>query len=319
MRVAFAIGRPDLPFDPTPNARKVEDVAYWTSSILKDLREACAARGWSHDLLLIGQEGGQQIKPPDVVVNLISEPLICAQSLALLAGNAARHGLKLLNDPAATQRASRTALPQLATDGVIIPKTTWHQGLAHGLPAHILDQRHHWPLLLRPPGSHGSAGLVKVDTIGALNAPQQRGGVLVTDFHDFRSADGLWRKYRMVRVGDRIFRRHLIVSDQWNITGAARAFMVGMDALIAEEKDFLAASGGRAERAIAALFEAAGLDFGVADYGRDAAGNLLIFELNGCFQISGSIPPEKRERWGYLDDSNAAIVDAIMDLMAASA
>ncbi len=319
MRVAFAIGRPDPIFDPTTGARKEDDVAYWTSAILKDLREACAARRWPTDMLLMGQDGGQEVRAPDVVVNLISEPLVCDQALTLLAGNAARHGFKVLNTPAATRRAGRVNLAQLKAPGVVIPRTTWHQGLARDLAGHIRDAGHRWPVLLRPPGAHGSLGLIKVDAEAELAPRESRGGWLVSDFHDFRSADGLWRKYRVISVGGKLFRRHLIIGDQWNITGAARAFMVGKPALIDEEKAFLAASGGRSERALSALFAEAGLDFAVADYARDSAGNVVVFELNGCFQISGSIPADKRERWGYLDENNAALVAAIMDLIAARA
>jgi len=315
MRVAFAIGRPDPVFDPLPAAKSAEDdVAYWTSSILKNLRQACAERKWDQDMLLIGQEGGQRVKPPDVVVNLISEPLVCQNALAALAQNAERHNFKILNTPAATMRASRTILPTLQTEGVDIPLTTWCTSTA--LAAHIETVGHSWPLLLRPPGSHGSSGLRKIDGVSGLPTDVPPGGCLVTDFRDFKSNDGLYRKHRMVRVGKRIFRRHLIVADHWNITGASRAFMVGKDALIAEEKAFLAGNGGRAERAVAPLFDAVGLDFGLVDYARDAKGNVIVFELNGCFQITGSIPKDKMERWGYLEESNGAILDAIMNLIA---
>ena len=316
MRVAFAIGRPDPAFDPAPHARKSDDVAYWTSSILRDLREACAQRGWKHDMLLLGQEGGQDVKRPGVVVNLLSEPLICHGALGLLAKTTAQHGLKVLNTAAATQRTSRVDLPRLHSEGVTIPLTTWHKGDARELPEHIRSAGHRWPLLLRPPGSHGSLGLRKIDGAELLNVEAVPGGTRVTDFHDFKSTDGLYRKYRMIRVGQKTFRRHLIISDDWNIKGASRTFMVGKPALIDEEKAYLTASGGRAERAVASLFDASGLDFGLIDFARDDAGNIVIFELNGCFQLSGSVPADKMERWGHLEANNGAILDAIMGLIA---
>ncbi len=44
-------------------------------------------------------------------------------------------------------------------------------------------------------------------------------------------------------------------------------------------------------------------------------GGITIFEINPCFQLTVSIPQEKWERWGHLEDTNEIIVDALLDAM----
>lgn len=316
MRVAFAIGKPDSAMT---GASAKEAGRYWTSSIIKDLDEACKRKGWERDLFLIGQQQDRRARRPDAIVNLIAEPLVCGRALALLAYTAKQHELKVLNSVAATLRTARTALPALVKDlAAHAPLTTlWRTG---DLAAHIEGTGHRWPVLLRPPGVHGSKGLQKIDVAsGSLLRPAGAEGTVVSYFIDFKSPVGLYRKYRSVWVAGALFRRHLIISDTWNISGAARAFMVGKEQLIAEEKAFLAGAGGVLDATAAALFAASGLDFGVIDFAHDVGGRLIVFELNGSFQISGSIPDDKRARWGYLEDTNTAILDALTALIAARA
>lgn len=313
MRVAFAIGKPDAAMAAEKDMG--QGGQYWTPAILKDLDEACKQMGWERDLFLIGQSQARHARRPDAIVNLIAEPLVCGRALSLLDQTARHHGLTVINSVAATLRTARTALPALTKGtGTYAPLTTLCR--AGDLAAHILASGHRWPVLLRPPGTHGSLGLRKVDAPDELS-PASPDGTVISDFADFKSADGLYRKYRIICIGKTLFRRHLIVSDSWNITGASRAFMVGKAALIAEEKTFLTSKAFDAP--IAALFASAGLDFGVIDFACDAGGRLVVFELNGSFQISGSIPQDKRERWGYLEDNNAAILAALTALIAARA
>jgi hypothetical protein len=62
-------------------------------------------------------------------------------------------------------------------------------------------------------------------------------------------------------------------------------------------------------------FRAPGLDFGVCDFTIGDDGTMTIFEINPCFQLTASIPEEKREKWGCLEDNNDEIVETILDTM----
>jgi hypothetical protein len=165
-------------------------------------------------------------------------------------------------------------------------------------------------------GTHGSRGLTKVDGASGLRdiatIPSIPSDVLIGDFVDFRSGDGLYRKYRMIWIDGAIFRRHVIAGLEWNVTGKSRAAMVERPRTIAVEKEFLASSGDTLDERVAQLFRIVGLDFGVIDFAVSDSGEITVFELNGTFQISGSIPPEYRADWDYLEANNAPIVNALI-------
>ena len=162
--------------------------------------------------------------------------------------------------------------------------------------------------------------MIRVDS--ATDLPRDLAALptlVVTDFADYASADGLYRKYRVISIDGQTVRRHLIVADHWKIGGLSRTFMVGKTALIAEEMAFLRGIDDIVEERLAAQFHTLGLDFGVADFAVDEAGRVTLFEINPCFQITGSIPVDKMERWGYLEDTNELIVEALADAVAARA
>ncbi|MCB2107322.1 MAG: hypothetical protein KDE14_06450 [Rhodobacteraceae bacterium] len=319
MRVLVAIGRIDpevaavvpRPKRSSPKAAPV----YFGSSVLANIAPACRAKGWQADTLYVGRGGEQRIERPDVIVNLMSDALVCARSLDWLGSFARQQGVFIVNDIASSLKTSRLSLAETlkGIQGVVVPLTTRYRGTRAGLDEHIASAGHEWPVLLRPPGSHGSAGLIKRD--GARPQPSESKAtvdVLVTDFVDFSSADGLFRKYRYVYADRTIFKRHLIAARQWNITGEARADMVGRDDLIAAEREFLAQTDHPWDGRVREMFAASGLDLGVLDFAMAENGDIVVFEMNGTFQITDSIPPEKQERWGYLEANNGAINAAIL-------
>ena len=74
------------------------------------------------------------------------------------------------------------------------------------------------PLLTRPIGSHGGAGLELIDDLDDAErlaralAPGR--DCYVTAYRDFRSADGLYRKYRMFFVDRRPYPYHLAIGER---------------------------------------------------------------------------------------------------------
>jgi hypothetical protein len=54
------------------------------------------------------------------------------------------------------------------------------------------------------------------------------------------------------------------------------------------------------------------LNLGLIDFSVSDEKVLSVFELNGSFQISSSIPEEKMDVWGYLEENNSEIMDAIL-------
>jgi hypothetical protein len=320
MRVALAKGRIDHEAEAT-FAGEIDKRPpfYFFSWIMHDLERACRGKGWDVDVVFVGKPTPQRLQLPDVLVNLITEPLVCRRALDRLDTMVRPRAIPMLNSVEAIRRSSRVVLPDvIAGSGaprVRAPRTARFSGRAAAPGKHVEAAGLRWPVLLRPAGTHSSKGLTKVDSPSALRALDLPHDVLVSEFIDFRSGDGLYRKYRMIWVDGMVFRRHLLAGFNWNVTGDARIDMAMQPETITAEKDFLASPGPLDDR-IAELFRIVGLDFGVIDFAVSDEGEITIFELNGTFQISGSIPKNSREAWGYLEANNADILNALLDAIA---
>ena len=323
MRVALTKGRVDPECEATfaPGLTK-KPPFYFFSQIIRDVENACRGNGWEVDTFRVGRPGPQRLPVPDVVVNLITEPLVCRRALAQLESIVHAKGVPLINSVESVRRSGRTALPGVIRDSraarVRVPLTTRYTGKPGGLESHIEAAGHRFPVLFRPVGTHSSKGLVKVDNGAQLRTLGVPSDLLVTDFVDFRSGDGLYRKYRMIWANETTYRRHVIAGLDWNVTGQARADMWERPETIIAEKAFLASSDALNDR-IAELFRIVGLDFGVIDFAVSDVGEIIVFELNGTFQVSRSIPARYVKEWGYLEANNATIIAALVASIASRA
>eukprot|EP01037_Dinobryon_pediforme_P017144 gene17144-17335_t len=71
--------------------------------------------------------------------------------------------------------------------------------------------------LHRPAGRHGGEDLERLsteETLARLARPQTQ-PAYITRYHHYRSADGFYRKYRMVYVGGEAFPYHLAIAPDW--------------------------------------------------------------------------------------------------------
>src|SRR5688572_16732147 len=202
MRVTLAKGRIDREAESTfARALSRKPPYYFFSWISHDLEPACRDKGWEVDILSIGNPTPQRVRIPDVLVNLITEPLVCRRALDRLESVVRTNDISVENQVEAVSRSARRALPGVIRNGnaagVHVPLTTRFTGPPRPLASHIEASGHRWPVLLRPAGTHSSKGLAKVDSaphLGELRTIPS--DLLISDFADFRSGDGLYRKYR---------------------------------------------------------------------------------------------------------------------------
>ncbi|THD70183.1 tetratricopeptide repeat protein [Phenylobacterium sp.] len=147
------------------------------------------------------------------------------------------------------------------------------------------------PMLVRPAGDHGGENLIKLegetDKAAYLAAdPEER--LLICPFHDFRSADGLWRKYRLIFVDRRAYPFHLAIGDHW-LLHYWRAEMARSAWKLAEEERFMddwrGVFGPRAAAAVDEVARRLDLDYGGIDCALTADGRLLLFEANATFLL----------------------------------
>ena len=169
------------------------------------------------------------------------------------------------------------------------------------------------PVLLRPVGSHGGVGVVKLAKLGdAAVSPEP--GSFVTEYVDSQAADGWYRKYRAIFVGGKAFPYHLAISPQWLV----HYWTAGMDCdprRRAEESAFLdnpaEAIGNNAWAAIMAIGQRLGLDYGGIDFGILPDGRVLVFEANATMLVH----PERDVMFAYRRPAIAAIQQAFAQLI----
>ena len=239
------------------------------------------------------------------------------------AGFLARCGRPVLNPPAAIARTRRDRLPALLAGlpGVVVPparrlsaRAIEREGLASAIGRAGLKP----PVLLRPVGAHGGRGLQRFDALDALGAPPP-GDLYATAYHDYRSRDGLYRKYRVIYVDRRPYPYHLAIAPDW-LVHYESAGMGGDARRRAEEERFLDAPsdaiGRDAMAAIAAIgrkldLDYAGIDFAVLDDGR-----VLVFEANATMLAHAE---EADGPFAYKNKAVAAIVSAFEAMLVAAA
>ncbi len=225
-----------------------------------------------------------------VVLNAIGDPDAAAHSAAAVDAFLDQCARPVINRPARVRLTARDRLGETLAglEDVIVPTTVRVSAadMAAGrLGAILADRGLLGPALLRPTGSHGGEGLVLAEDAEALphGAPADGADRYVTRFHDYRSADGFYRKYRMIFVDRRPWPYHLAISRQWMVHHQT-AEMADDPARIVEEMRFLSdptdAIGPKAMAAVAAIGTRLDLDYGGVDFSLTAAGEVLVFEAN---------------------------------------
>jgi len=199
----------------------------------------------------------------------------------------------VLNDPARIMALARdTAQARLAdAPGVAMPVTarvarSTLERIVHGelaMTAVLADGD--FPVVVRPVGSHAGRGLEKCDDASAVarylqTMPERE--FYVARWVDYRSADGLFRKYRIVLIDGQPHLCHMGISQHWMV----HYLNAGMEESAekrAEEAHVMARFDNdfapRHALALRAIHERMGLDYLGLDCAESTEGKLLIFEV----------------------------------------
>ncbi len=266
----------------------------------------------------------QALPPYDLVFNAIGDPDLAGPTEAPMRRFLQVCRRPVLNAPDAVMRTRRDAAPALLgeIDGVLAPAIARisaadveRLGLAGAVEQAGLEP----PILIRPLGSHGGKDLRLARTEAELEALEVSGDHYATVFHDYRSPDGYFRKYRIVFIDRRPYPYHLAISRDWLVHH--QSARMGADAARrAEEQRFLddphAVLGAAAMTAIGEIGRKLDLDYAGIDFGVLADGRVLVFEANATMLVH----PEAHD--GVFAGKNravAAIVEAFEAMLVAAA
>ncbi len=153
-----------------------------------------------------------------------------------------------------------------------------------------------FPLILRPVDSHAGEGLARVDTpesVGEYLNSTAAPDFFVARFVEYRSADGLYRKYRIALIDGRPYICHGAISENWMVHYKS-AGMTESAEKRAEEERFMAGFDDdfafRHKEPFRVISRKVGLDYAVMDCGETAEGKLLIFELDNMGLVHAADP-----------------------------
>ena len=248
-----------------------------------------------HKLYLIDTVRLQSDRLPnyDVVWNAIAESPEAAPYLALEGHIMAAQNKPALNAPDRVLATARILLPHiLAATGAIVAATG-------EIPRAALENGElpfGFPVIVRPVGSHAGLGLEKLESPGDIAPYAQRTQAqryFVSPFVDYSSADGYFRKYRIVFVDGEPYPVHLAISQKWMIH-YYNAPMAENRWMRDEEAAFLANiesvfDGPRME-ALRVIASGVGLEYFGIDCALTPEGKVLVFEADPAMLVHTSDP-----------------------------
>ncbi len=262
----------------------------------------------SMDTLYIG--GGltipQTVPDHDVMMLAIGESTLNRQLLEVMEEVAANWPRPVINRPGKILRLTRENISR-ELEGIpdtLMPRTvqlnrdtlTSVSRSAAGMDDLLGDGD--FPIIIRPIDSHAGQGLCRIATASELAdylASHSGDSFYVSRFIDYRSDDGLYRKFRVAFVDGRAFPSHMAVSDHWMIhyLNAGMAEDAGKrheESLFMDnfEEDFLA----RHKPALTAINDRLGLDYFAIDCAETTEGTLLIFEADSAMVVHAMDPIE---------------------------
>jgi tetratricopeptide (TPR) repeat protein len=241
----------------------------------------------------------------DIVFNALGDSDVAAPALASALRFLEACDRPVLNHPAQILGTTRDQIWHLLApiERLVAPKTLRWEATAPR-PSTL-----NFPVLARPIGSHGGQGVVRIETADELGRLQPAPRYL-TPYHDYRSADGLFRKYRVIFVDRVPYPYHLAISQNW-LVHYFSADMAGDEAKRAEEQLFLEnpaqSLGAAAWETVGAIGRHLNLDYAGVDFALLADGRVLLFEANATMLAHLA---DERVTFAYKHRALPALFDA---------
>ena len=229
-----------------------------------------------------------------LVVNLVSDADQTEALLPFAADLVDRLGLPILNHPRMVQQTTRDGVATLLQDipGCRVPQALrWRAGADRSESALRAILPFTAGILARPVGTHGGDDFEKLSDIGSLStflAERPDHDHYLIEYIDYLSADGYFRKYRFIFIDNEILPYHLCIGRDWKLHHI-NTDMAHQPWMQQEEATFLnnpaAAFGLRQFKALEDIRKRVSLDYFGIDCGLDAAGNVVVFEVNASMLV----------------------------------
>jgi glutathione synthase/RimK-type ligase-like ATP-grasp enzyme len=230
----------------------------------------------------------------DVVVNLVADVDQGHAMLAPAMELVDRIRKPVVNHPAKIAQTGRESIAHrlAGTPGCRVPRTLrLSSAIARGAELAQILASLSFPLLIRLAGTHNGADFEKIhdrNEVDSFVARFPETDFYLTEYCDYRSADGFFRKYRFMFVDGEMFAYHLAIHDGWKIHHV-NTDMANQQWMQDEEKAFLddprEVFGPPQREALRAIQREIDLDYFGIDCALDSTGRVVVFEVNACMLV----------------------------------
>lgn len=236
----------------------------------------------------------------ECVLNLVTDPDQHPQTLQRLRKLLRGYRGRIINRPEAVLRTTRDLVAKRLSgiDGLLVPQVLRLRNPRPGAASLAAERANlAFPLIVRLAGTHtGKSVRLAANPEEVEAACSGPGDYIVTEFVDYRSPDGLFRKYRFWSFAGATIFKHAIISDQWSIHNADRnRIMHARRDLIEEEMRLMTQMEGVFPPPVHAVFNAVrarlGLDFFGMDFGLHRDGQVILFEANATMSFAMNFEP----------------------------
>lgn len=230
--------------------------------------------------LLPGRDLPEIIPDHDIAIVALAESNKNRPLLARMEQMLAAWTRPVLNTPERVLRCARDTESRILKDipGLLVPVT-------QRLDQHQI-RRMSFPITVRPVDTHSGDGFKKMESTDELDAyfeayPDNE--FYVSEYVDYCSDDGLFRKARIALIDGRPYLCHLAISDNWVVHYESAEMQFSAEKRAEEaammesfDRDFAVRHAG----ALEAIAQKLGLDYIILDCGEMRDGRLVLFEAD---------------------------------------
>ncbi len=262
---------------------------------------------------------------PDVVFNGICDHESSSEAIEYaerFCSHAEKQGVRVINPPSLVRNTTRekSAESFQGLERILVPKITHLSApTVQDIYQMIEQDEIRPPVILRTTGDHNGRNMVRImaaeqrDELGVL--PFDGRDYYAIPFIDYADQQGVYRKLRLVKVGNGIIARHIVSSQKWNIHSTERFDSVNNDSearndemqFLNNPEEFLG------EELFAQLvtgLNKTGLDYVAVDFSLLPDGRAVFFECNACFNVFAN-----KHLFPELKTAQERITSALIDLV----
>lgn len=234
-----------------------------------------------------------QLSQPDVIYNSICNYDIQKKSLASFESKFLNSDIPVLNHPDGIKKTTRDSIYENLKDSqnFTVPKTIRLKPRSvKDVLSIVKDNGIDFPFIFRTTGDNNGNDTELINSIDEKEKLEKFAfdgrEFYAIAFHNYKSDDGLFRKYRVVVIDGKAIIRHLLVSKNWKIDDDAHlAILKEKPEIEQEEESFLQKEiTSNVLKMVEEVYEYTQLDYFGIDFYVNEKDEVLLFEANCCMK-----------------------------------